>query len=287
MKESHRISFGIYEKALPLKTSWADRLKSAKDIGFDFVEMSLDPSLERLERLDWSKEKRMELRRIVGDSGIAIQTMCLSANRSFPIGSTEKTVRQRGLEIVRKAIDLASDIGIRIVQLAGYDNEKGDTNQQTQALYVHGIGQAVLWASKQSVLLGLENQEDGYVDSPTTAINIINKIRSPYLSLYMDVGNLVVKEFDVLKEIKIAKGYLCGIHIKDARLGEPRRVPFAQGEVPFDKIFSQLFSYGFSGPMMIEMWNDDSPDSLQICSRALNWLKEELNKQVSKQTITE
>lgn len=36
------IPLGIYEKALPAGECWLERLKLAKALGFDFVEMSLD-----------------------------------------------------------------------------------------------------------------------------------------------------------------------------------------------------------------------------------------------------
>lgn len=43
---------GIYEKALAKDLSWPERLVLAKSCGFDFVEMSVDETDERL--LAWS-----------------------------------------------------------------------------------------------------------------------------------------------------------------------------------------------------------------------------------------
>ena len=53
--------FGIYEKALEKNISWHQRLLDAKELGFDFVEISIDETDERLARLDWTKEQREEL----------------------------------------------------------------------------------------------------------------------------------------------------------------------------------------------------------------------------------
>ena len=47
---------GLYEKALPPSLTWAERLCTAKKLGFDFVEISIDEADERLARLDWSEE---------------------------------------------------------------------------------------------------------------------------------------------------------------------------------------------------------------------------------------
>ena len=52
---------GIYEKALAKDLSWPERLVLAKSCGFDFVEMSVDETDERLSRLDWSAAQRTSL----------------------------------------------------------------------------------------------------------------------------------------------------------------------------------------------------------------------------------
>ncbi|MDI5424749.1 xylulose 5-phosphate 3-epimerase, partial [Salmonella enterica subsp. enterica serovar Kentucky] len=38
-----------------------ERLRLAKTLGFDFVEMSVDETDTRLARLDWSREQRLAL----------------------------------------------------------------------------------------------------------------------------------------------------------------------------------------------------------------------------------
>ncbi|EHM1740828.1 TIM barrel protein [Escherichia coli] len=52
---SKQIPLGIYEKALPAGECWLERLQLAKTLGFDFVEMSVDETDDRLSRLDWSR----------------------------------------------------------------------------------------------------------------------------------------------------------------------------------------------------------------------------------------
>ncbi len=52
---------GIYEIALPAGEWWLERLRVAKTLGFDFVEMSVDETDERLSRHDWSRAPRLAL----------------------------------------------------------------------------------------------------------------------------------------------------------------------------------------------------------------------------------
>ncbi len=126
------IPLGIYEKALPAGECWLERLKLAKALGFDFVEMSLDETDARLARLDWSPEQRLALVKAVAETGVRVPSMCLSAHRRFPLGSEDDAVRHQGLEIMRKAIQLAQDVGIRVIQLAGYDVYYQQANDETR-----------------------------------------------------------------------------------------------------------------------------------------------------------
>lgn len=95
---------GIYEKALAKDLSWPERLVLAKSCGFDFVEMSVDETDERLSRLEWTSAQRASLVNAMLESGVAIPSMCLSAHRRFPFGSRDEAVRQRAREIMTKAI---------------------------------------------------------------------------------------------------------------------------------------------------------------------------------------
>ncbi len=67
------------------KISRPERLVLAKSCGFDFVEMSVDETDERLSRLDWSTAQRTSLVAAMIETGVGIPSMCLSAHRRFPL----------------------------------------------------------------------------------------------------------------------------------------------------------------------------------------------------------
>ena len=143
---------GIYEKALAKDLSWPERLVLAKSCGFDFVEMSVDETDERLSRLDWSPAQRASLVSAMLETGVAIPSMCLSAHRRFPFGSRDEAVRERAREIMSKAIRLARDLGIRTIQLAGYDVYYEEHDAGTQQRFAEGLAQkAVLTPPEKSL----------------------------------------------------------------------------------------------------------------------------------------
>ena len=272
------ISLGIYEKALPDVESWEERLTLAAQAGFDFVEISIDESDKRLARLEWTPRERAALRRAVVNSGVTVPTMCLSGHRKYPLGSASPQIRQRALDIMRKAIELSVDVGIRIVQVAGYDvfYEPGD--EGTLARYREGLEQSLLWASQAAVLLGLENVDCIHTESIARSMEFVRALASPWFQLYPDIGNLVAMGYDPVAELPTGAGHILAVHVKDTRLNEIRRVPLGEGCVPFEASFRQLAALGFHGPVLIEMWNEDRPDALQIAKAARDWVASRLSR---------
>ena len=114
-------AIGLYEKAMPKAMDWRQMLECAKECGYDFVEISIDETDFRLSRLEWTKEERLELVAAMKQIGVPIRSMCLSGHRKYPFGASDPAIRARGMEIMEKAVELADDLGIRIIQLAGYD----------------------------------------------------------------------------------------------------------------------------------------------------------------------
>ena len=52
-----KYTLGLYEKAMPSVLGWDEKLISAREAGFDFVEISIDETDEKLSRLDMTKEE--------------------------------------------------------------------------------------------------------------------------------------------------------------------------------------------------------------------------------------
>lgn len=80
---------GIYEKALPKALTWPERLVLAKSCGFDFVEMSIDETDERLSRLEWNTAQRASLVEAMLETGVAIRRcVCLPTAVSRLVAGT-------------------------------------------------------------------------------------------------------------------------------------------------------------------------------------------------------
>ncbi len=251
-----KMPIGLYEKALPAELSWEQRLAAAGHAGYDFVEISIDESDERLSRLNWSASERTALCQSIAKTGVRIMTMCLSGHRKYPLGSHTPEIRRKGLEILYRAIDFAGDIGLRVVQVMGYDVFYETSDEATAANFVEGLFRGAQYAGQAGVMLGLENLDTPFVENLSQGLAIIREINSPWLRLYPDIGNLAAAGYSPPAEIALANEHILGVHVKDALPKIIRGVPFGDGIVPFQATFRALAQTGFWGLLGVEMWGD-------------------------------
>ncbi|WP_140919795.1 L-ribulose-5-phosphate 3-epimerase [Limnobaculum xujianqingii] len=270
------VPLGIYEKALPAGEDWLNRLQLAAELEFDFVEMSVDESDTRLARLDWSSEQRLSLVNAIAMTGIRVPSMCLSAHRRFPLGSEDDAIRNQGLEIMRKAIRLAQDVGIRVIQLAGYDVYYQQANDETRERFRDGLKLAVDMASRAQVTLAMEIMDYPLMNSISKAMGYAHYLNNPWFQLYPDIGNLSAWDNDVQMELKAGSGHIVAVHIKDTLPGVFKNVPFGTGVVDFERCFRTLKESGYCGPYLIEMWSETAADPVKEVKAARDWVKQRM-----------
>lgn len=258
MYNIHKNPIGIYEKALPNSFTWEEKLRSAKKAGFDYMEMSIDESDERLARLEWSDEEIENLRSVMRFTGVSFPTMCLSGHRKYPFGSKNPETRKRAMDIMEKAINLAVKLGIRCIQLAAYDVYYEESDDETKALFLQGIKEAVAMASRAGVILAMEIMDTQFVGTIVRALHYLKEIPSPYFKIYPDMGNLSNFSNDVSGEFELGISETVAIHVKETKPGVFKEVPFGEGKVQFVEIFEKLKELNYQGMFLIEMWADNS-----------------------------
>lgn len=256
-------TLGLYEKSMPSTLSWEEKLTAAKEAGFDFVEISIDETDAKLARLDMSREERLELVDVMKKVGIPIRTMCLSGHRKYPLGSSNPEICARGMEIMEKAIQLADDLGIRIIQLAGYDVYYEDSTPETVERFGRNLEKAVDMAAKAGVVMGFETMETEFMNTVEKSMVYVNKINSVYLNVYPDIGNITnaAKSYgtNVLDDLKTGAGHVVAMHLKETVPGVFREVPFGAGHVDFKAAIKTAWEIGIR-KYVTEFWYTGNPE---------------------------
>lgn len=275
---------GIYEKALDKKYDWITRLNQAKQIGFDYMEICIDENDERIERLYWNGHEKRKLKEVIEYTQLPIRSMCLSAHRRFPFGSKDPKIAKTAYEIMEKAIDFASDIGIRLIQLAGYDVYYEASTPKSKSAFFEGLKWAVELASSKQVMIATEIMDTDFYNSIIKHLWYEEKIKSPWFGVYPDVGNLTAWGNDVVSEFNKGIASITAVHLKDTLAVTPafggkfKNVPFGEGCVDFPLCFSTLDNLEYSGSFLIENWHQEGIDDVEQCKKDKVFIEEQYKK---------
>ncbi|MEI8313142.1 MAG: L-ribulose-5-phosphate 3-epimerase [Verrucomicrobiota bacterium] len=275
---------GIYEKALPRNLSWAERFEAARRSGYDFLELSVDESPERMSRLDWPLEERLAFFRASRESGVCVPSMCLSGHRKIPFGSADPDIRARAAEFMLKAIRFAGDTGIRVIQLAGYDVYYEPSTRESRERYCEGMERALEHAAQYQVMLAVEVMDTPFLNSISKFLALKERLSSPWFMVYPDLGNLSAWGNDVALELAAGIDHIVGVHVKETKPVGPdfpgafRDVPFGAGSVDFVHCFRTLHELGYAGPFLVEMWTEKAAEPLREIAQARQWVAERLTQ---------
>jgi len=273
MGRTREYLLGMYEKAVPAELPLEEKLRACKAAGFDWMEISIDETDEKISRLYWSKEEKEALKEAIRKTGQPIYTMCFSAQRKYSLGSLGKEKHEKAMEIMEKAIDFAADIGIRIIQLAGYDCYYEEAGEDTRNEFIKNLKIATRMAAKKGVVMGFETMMDrDFINTVEKGMEFVNICQSPYLGVYPDIGNLAAARHDygyeksVVDDLLTGKGHIVAAHLKETKPKKDRSNPWGTGLTDYVTDIKVLKDMGvrmFNG----EFWCDHP-------ERWEDWLKE-------------
>ena len=213
--------------------------------------------------------------------------MCFSGHRRFPMGSMSQETRDKAMELMEKAIVFADRLGIRTIQLAGYDVYYEEGNEQTKKYFIENLKRSVKWAESMNITLAIEIMDHKFINSITKYMEFSEIVNSPYLKVYPDIGNLSAwPENNIREELElgIKEKEIVAIHLKDTLKvtdefpGKFKEVPFGEGCVDFVESFKILKELDYNGPFLIEMWTEKSENPLEDVMNAKKWIIDKMQK---------
>lgn len=285
-------SLALYEKAIPAEKPFEELFDITKCCGFDRLEISIDESDWRLERLDWPTEKVVALGAEARNAGTPITTLCLSGHRKYPFGSHDPAVRKKSLEIMYKAVDFAAALGVRIIQLAGYDVYYETGDEQTRAWFLENLKKGVSYAASCGIILAFETMETPFMDTVEKSIAYVTAVNSPWLGVYPDIGNLknaaVLYHGDVVEDLKKGEGHLFAMHLKETKPGLYRDMNFGDpsGHTEYVPCIQEALRQGirmFTG----EFWYHDGQDYEKIITDSAAFLRAKIEQAAAESGIEE
>lgn len=267
-KESGRLGgmdkykIGLYEKAMKNTLSWKEKLQCAKECGYDYLEISIDATDEKINRIFMDKEEQKEIMEAVFETEIPIGSMSVSALTKYALGDPSETVREKAMQIAGKSIELASVLGVRTVMIPGYDIYYGESTVETKRFFLENVKKIAEIAEEEGILVGFETMENNFMNTTGKAVQYVNMVDSAYLKIYPDAGNItnaaVANKHDVCEDLSLGKGKLIALHLKETKPGIFREVPFLTGHVEFERIIDTAWELGVRR-YVTELWDVGQP----------------------------
>lgn len=268
---------GLYEKAMPKDIGWKEKFQVAKSAGYDYIEISIDETDEKLARLDWSDAQIRDVVSVAHGESMSFGSICLSGQRRYALGDKDET---KSLEILEKAIRFARIAGIPVIQMAGYDTYYAQSTEETEKRFRKNLALGTAVAAKEGIILAFETMETPFMDTMEKAMRRILPIASPYLGVYPDIGNLnnaaLLYKSDILADMEKGKGHIVAAHIKETMPGKYREVPFGTGVVDFERILKKLWQLGVRR-YVTELWYTGNDDWKQAVNGASSFARKILD----------
>jgi L-ribulose-5-phosphate 3-epimerase len=255
---------GVYEKSMPNSLALGEKLQAARAAGYDFIELSVDETEEKIARLDWNDEKISEVLESEREAGLKFESICFSAQRKYPLGSCLEGAEQAAMTLLGKTIALAMKMGIRIIQLQGYDCYYNETtSSSTKERFFRNLRNGAMLAAQYGVTLGMETMENGFMNTVEKAMYYVDEIDSPYLQVYPDIGNISNATEYVCRDIRTGRGHIVSGHLKETVPGKFREIPYGSGQVDFPSAISALYEGGVRR-FVAEFWYDRSGNWMDV-----------------------
>ncbi len=207
----------------------------ARQIGLDGVQVDLgtqanDVHLRRSE----AQEAYLAAAR---EQGREIASLALAILNQVPLKSDPKAA-----EYLSASIDVCRALGIRLTMPAFFGAGELDMDNREEIDHVVAVLQEIAPAAeREGVTIGLEN----YLSAEEN-LDLIDRIGSPAVKVYYDVGNSTDKGRDIYAEIRLLGEMICEFHAKDGPhlLGE--------GRIDFAEVRRAIDDIDYSGWIVLE-----------------------------------
>jgi L-ribulose-5-phosphate 3-epimerase len=230
-------------------------LQCTKEAGFDAIELNLNPPGSVGLTLETTASEAEKIGTAVRNYGLQLRSLSTGLLWSSSLSSKDESIRQEGIRIVTKQIELAEILGMDTVLVVPGVVNAETSYDECYRNSQEAIRRLIPLAEKSQVNIGIENVWNKFLLSPLEMANFIDELQSPYIGCYFDVGNVL--QFGYPEQwIRILNQRIRKVHIKDfnTQVGNTNGfVPLLSGDVNWDAVRNALCEIGYSDVITAEL----------------------------------
>ena len=251
---NHMKKIGINSFLLSSGFTTADlpMIEQFKSWGADMIELAIfEPEKVDVRALIQSLEK----------AGMEDCPVCGAFSPDRDLRGTEEE-QQNSLTYVSQLIDLASEIGTKVVagplySSVGRCGQHTDSEKQQQSdLVARNLSTLCAKAEKAGITLAMEplnRFETDFMNTIDQATTMINKVGSPALKIHIDTFHMNIEEGNPAEAVRMAGSLVGHVHASGSHRGTP-----GTGHVDWLGIFGALKAIDYSGDIVIETFTTDN-----------------------------
>lgn len=232
----------------------------AKDAGFDGVEVALDE--KGIISLESTKEDILSVKEMAREVGIELYSVASGLYWTYNYTSENEENRKKAIEITKKQLEVASYLGCdTILVVPGTVNVAFEPDSEVVEYDVayeralSALKELAPVAEQYKVAIGIENVWNKFLLSPLEMRDIIDKVASPYVGSYFDVGNVLYCGYPE-HWIKVLGSRIKKVHFKDYRRSVGSLdgfVDLLSGNVDYMAVMDAFDKIGYDGWVTAEM----------------------------------
>src|ERR1700674_2764208 len=179
------IKKGVLLEMVPAKLSYADRMKMARDVGFEVIQAPTTPDEHEAE----------EIKKAADGANIGIDSVMNMDHWKYPLSSSDPAVVEKSLAGMRTSLGNAklwgSDAVLLVPAVVNPQTSYRDAWTRSQKQ----IRKLIPLAAELKTVIAIEEVWNKFLLRPIEIDKYIREFQSPWIKAWFDVGNVLLSGF--------------------------------------------------------------------------------------------
>jgi L-ribulose-5-phosphate 3-epimerase len=238
------IKKGVLLDMLPAKLSCADRMKMARDVGFEVIQAPTTPDQHEAE----------EIKKAADGADLRIDSVMNMDHWQYPLSSSDAAVVEKSLTGMRTSLHNAklwgSDAVLLVPAVVNPQTSYRDAWSRSQK----EIRKLLPLAEELKIVIAIEEVWNKFLLSPLEMAAYIKEFQSPWIQAWFDVGNVLLYGYPQ-DWIRTLGKNIVKVHLKDFKRKENgyEWVNLGEGDVNWEAVRDAFREIGYAGSAITEL----------------------------------
>jgi hexulose-6-phosphate isomerase len=240
---------GVLLDMLPAKLSYADRMKMARDVGFEVLQAPTTPDEHDAE----------EIKNAADGANVRIDSVMNMDHWKYPLSSSDPAVVEKSLAGMRTSLNNAKLWGSDAVLLVPAVVNSHTSYRDAWSRSQKEIRKLLPLAEELKIVIAIEEVWNKFLLSPLEMAAYIREFESPWIQAWFDVGNVLLYGYPQ-DWIRTLGKRIVKVHLKDFKRKESgyEWVNLGDGDVDWEAVREALRELGYAGSAITELKGGDA-----------------------------